>query len=1091
MSSQSDNSNENKDNQFVGKMKEMCCIFTTFTDHSLESLYQSFSVKQKRAGLKCFVITAILFDIYMLVVPICSDVLTIGTMFTFLIINVILFILCIKGFKSKILWAALPHICWQVANTQILVILYLKRNEVTLQDSLGWVLLFDYLIYVTLPLRLRYCIILSLATYVSYIAALMGLSKVQMQLTEQHTANLILLLTSNILGLTSYLVEDKQQRRAFLETRQSLEVKLVIEEQSAEQERLLLSVLPEHVAVQMRQDLDQADSQFKKIYMSRHENVSILYADIVGFTAISSTYSAQELVKMLNELFARFDKLAEKYQQLRIKILGDCYYCISGAPIERPDHAVLCVHMGLSMVKAIKYVQQTTNSPVDMRVGIHTGAVLAGVLGQRQWQFDVYSKDVELANKMESSGMAGRVHISATTLSFLNGEFEVEPAYGEKRDETLRIAGLKTYFIVKVLKPFEPQKEIQNGETTIVPDADSCVISELKTIEEKSLSNGSEPVRSREDSAEFKSRLRKELVSRDGHMELAKNTKLVTLSFTDPSKEKSYYRHIETSSSFMLTMFVIVRIAIGICINSILPSNFCAGPTYLFENCFFFLLVLMAIIEDIPRMAYCFPVWKESMILRMVLATLCILSLGVMNSLDTVACINMNITACALVDDINEGCWYPSYFSYFGVLILIASSLPACLPYLWKTFLMIVVTIIQCCINLFLIGSSPENEDNPSSQWTSLSKGKYTLSGLLVSSTAALAIVARHTEQIARVLFLWRSEVEEQRDCAEDLKRRNEALVYNILPPHVAAHFMGNRNRSHDELYSQSYEEVGVLFASMPNFSDFYSEETVNNQGLECLRFLNEVISDFDALLELPQYQDIIKIKTIGSTYMAASGLNPSRQIKPDDPTQIRWAHLSLLVEFALDLKKALQSINEQSFNHFVLKLGINHGPITAGVIGARKPHYDIWGNTVNVASRMESTGKAGCIQVTEETCQILQSFGYQFEQRGLVAVKGKGQLMTYYLLGKTGKITPPTAPVSPVMGVVTMETLNEEDESRDSLTSKSEEKTSEKTVIECSDKADDEVFILETENSDLQDKKDIELKDSNEATLLLSSCDD
>lgn len=131
---------------------------------------------------------------------------------------------------------------------------------------------------------------------------------------------------------------------------------------------------------------------------------------------------------------------------------------------------------------------------------------------------------------------------------------------------------------------------------------------------------------------------------------------------------------------------------------------------------------------------------------------------------------------------------------------------------------------------------------------------------------------------------------------------------------------------------------------------------------------------------------------------MAASGLNPTKLYKPEDAVVVRWEHLSRLVEFALELKRTLQSINEQSFNHFVLKMGINHGPITAGVIGARKPHYDIWGNTVNVASRMESTGKADAIQVTEETCQILQQFDYTFEQRGLVAVKGKGQLLTFYL---------------------------------------------------------------------------------------------
>ena len=82
--------------------------------------------------------------------------------------------------------------------------------------------------------------------------------------------------------------------------------------------------------------------------------------------------------------------------------------------------------------------------------------------------------------------------------------------------------------------------------------------------------------------------------------------------------------------------------------------------------------------------------------------------------------------------------------------------------------------------------------------------------------------------------------------------------------------------------------------------------------------------------------------------------------------------------------------------------VGINQGPITAGVIGVKKPHFDMWGNTVNVASRMESTGRAGSIQVVEETATILRHFGFQFDQRGLVSVKGKGKLMTFYLTGRS-----------------------------------------------------------------------------------------
>ncbi|CAG2065904.1 unnamed protein product, partial [Timema podura] len=164
------------------------------------------------------------------------------------------------------------------------------------------------------------------------------------------------------------------------------------------QERLLLSVLPQHVAMEMKADIiSPVETQFHKIYIQRHENVSILFADIVGFTVLASQCTAQELVRLLNELFGRFDQLAStcpyhcvrdnwrvahhgtslsslstrvpkqrayspstriEYDNhcLRIKILGDCYYCVSGLPEPRSDHAHCAIEMGLDMIDAIAYV---------------------------------------------------------------------------------------------------------------------------------------------------------------------------------------------------------------------------------------------------------------------------------------------------------------------------------------------------------------------------------------------------------------------------------------------------------------------------------------------------------------------------------------------------------------------------------------------------------------------------------------------------------------------------------------------------------------------------------------------------------------
>ncbi|XP_026816206.1 adenylate cyclase type 3 [Rhopalosiphum maidis] len=989
-----------------------------FADKATESLYQSYNAKQKRAAFACYVSASVLFDVY------CLSVYDARSPWTWCLLatNVVTLLWCRLAGGRRQYWTAVAHLAWLTADVQ--VVFHMVANAAEGADLLGWILLYDYLAYVSLPLTLALCIALSATTCVTYVLTMAVLGRQHAYLARQLATNSVLLLASNCLGLLSYFLADKQQRTAFLETRQCLEMKMVIEEQSTEQERLLLSVLPEHVAVKMRQDLGEAlDSQFKKIYMSRHENVSILYADIVGFTAISSTYSASDLVKILNELFARFDRLSEKYQQLRIKILGDCYYCISGAPKERPDHAVLSVHMGLSMVKAIKYVQQTTNSPVDMRVGIHTGAVLAGVLGQRQWQFDVYSKDVELANKMESSGMPGRVHISEKTLSFLNGEFEVEPGYGERREEALKMASIKTFFIIKTIKPFK--MDVQNGSLT---DQNSA---SKESVCATPIDDADLIAQAKEDSDNFKKRLRKDLMNRDGHRDLNKHTKFFTLAFNDEAKEREYKYHKEAASGVSLIGCPLVLFLTSSAQIIMLPRDILSYMSSCLALVLLLIIVVVSVADIFPRILPSKIVWfsetiNDSLWIRRILGITAASLLASTNLVGLVSCWSDKqiLTNCTHgQNDPSTYCMYPSYFTYFMVLALIATSMLTQLSHFTKATILFVITLMHCVVNIVTVGTAIDCEDSIIYKPFKVLPSKYALSFLLIAVTMALVFLARNMDKSSRVLYLWRTEVEEQRERASDIRRRNEALVYNILPPHVAKHFLGSYKRQHEELYSQSYAEVGVLFASMPNFSDFYSEETVNNQGLECLRFLNEVISDFDALLEQPRYQDIIKIKTIGSTYMAASGLNPSRVVKPEDPIEVRWAHLALLVDFAFDLKKALQGINEQSFNHFVLKMGINHGPITAGVIGARKPHYDIWGNSVNVASRMESTGKAGCIQVTEETCNILQHFGFKFEQRGLVAVKGKGQLMTYYLVGKG--LQPSQAP-PPIME--TLPEVEEED---------------------------------------------------------------
>jgi len=194
--------------------------------------------------------------------------------------------------------------------------------------------------------------------------------------------------------------------------------------------------------------------------------------------------------------------------------------------------------------------------------------------------------------------------------------------------------------------------------------------------------------------------------------------------------------------------------------------------------------------------------------------------------------------------------------------------------------------------------------------------------------------------------------------------------------------------------YSENHKDVGIVFASLVNFNELYDESYMG--GKEYLRVLNELISDFDELLDKPEFRNIEKIKTIGATFMAASGLNPF--IRGEN--QFKYQHIQELMEFAFSLQRVVEDFN-QSLIEFdlILRIGLNFGDVTSGVIGTTKLYYDIWGDAVNIASRMDSTGVDGRIQVNERTKDILKQW-YEFQERGKIFVKGK-DLMNVYLFVK------------------------------------------------------------------------------------------
>ena len=214
--------------------------------------------------------------------------------------------------------------------------------------------------------------------------------------------------------------------------------KKLLEAEQLQTERLMLNILPRPIAERLKRG--------EKNISGSYPDVSILFSDLVGFTALASKMSATELVKMLNDLFTRFDKRADQIGLEKIKTIGDAYMAAGGLPIPRPDHPQQCAEMALGMLDDLQQFNRQNGRELNMRIGIDSGPVVAGVIGYTKFSYDLWGNAVNMASRMESTSKTGRIQVSSQTAAALRDHYLLQEA---GTVEVKGIGPVQTYFLLR------------------------------------------------------------------------------------------------------------------------------------------------------------------------------------------------------------------------------------------------------------------------------------------------------------------------------------------------------------------------------------------------------------------------------------------------------------------------------------------------------------------------------------------------------------------------------------------------------------------------------------------------------------------
>ncbi|XP_029055388.1 adenylate cyclase type 7 isoform X1 [Osmia bicornis bicornis] len=888
----------------------------------------------------------------------------------------------------------------------------------------------------------------------------------------------------NGLGLYFRFMNEVVIRRSFLDRRKCVESTLRLNYEKDQEEQLTRSILPQHIAAKIKKDfrdIFKFIEEHKKpppkgrphhdLCVETHNNVSILYADVVNFSGLTVTLPVRKLVETLNDLFGSFDEASERHNVLRIKFLGDCYYCVSGVPTPNSQHAKSCVDLGLDMIKIIKEVRgrvrRECGVDVNMRIGVHSGNIISGILGANKWQYDVWSRDVVIANKMEQTGQPGKVHVTQQTLDLVNAsEYDCVPV-DSINDEMLKKYGIRSYLITPSLPPDSPTTQnSENTLTVISPDSPPVANKHYVRFSNVRTSNvsSSGPRNSRRLTTTinnhvdvFAGTYRRRthfmdsclrdyhlmLKAADAEMENAIKQMPLTkweqwcrwehinpllLTFQQWNWEIPFLKEPDPLFKFYVSSAVFVLIFMGLIylVPAISVSEWHLSTTISYSVAILFLIALIPIVwmhfawnrykdphdeheGHVPHprnKLLCFlyqtsvkVVW--STFLRTILYLVMTIMLAVCAMFDMIfECNNVdelasnNITSSVAEPGASklECVATPWQMTQTCSLAILTSFLFLRLHYLIKLVMGIAVVAFYSW-NVWIHRS---NLFQSGERWNPYLEPRLAHVLSIVFLTFSLHLIDRQAEYLSRLDYLWKRQLTKEQDEAFHTRNANKLLLRNILPEHVAEFYLNMNRTEENEPYHEAHNNIAVMFASLTDISIDESNVLID---------LNEIICEFDKLLFEPYFVcRIEKIKIAGTTYMAACGLEATRRDSmrsSESEESFNDNVVKVMAQFAVEMMAVLSKLNGRSFYRtkpYKLRIGISHGEVTAGVVGAQKPLYDIWGDAVNMASRMDTTGVPGKIQVTTDTAAVLEQQGVKCHLRGNTYVKPKGYVTTYFV---------------------------------------------------------------------------------------------